>query len=261
MCYIPVDLQAPLKRGECILFVGAGLSEGLPDWKELVKPLADTLRISKDEDPLLIAEYYENTFGRKALEEKIVSQLKKEVPLTKAHTLLPRLPVKAVITTNYDHLLEKALSEKNFLKVVEGSKAPFIQADQLPLVKMHGDLDNPSTIVITKTDYNEYAEKHRALITYLLGLLISHNFFFVGFGMKDPNFDNIYTQMRSLFKGTHRRSYAVFKDPSAFEVDRLKKMGIDVIAIKDYKEIPDIFEELIGICTHKIKKKGDPIRV
>lgn len=240
--YISAELQESLKRGECVLFVGAGLSEGLPTWKKLMEPLAQELGISPDEDPRYIAEYYENQFGRPELQKKIVSKLEKDVPLTEAHNLLKTLPVKAIITTNYDHLLEKALSEKNFIKVVDGKEAPLAREDQLPLVKMHGDLDDPSKMVITTTDYNEYSEKHRALITYLLSFLISCNFLFVGFGLRDPNFDNIYFQMKSLFKDTHRRSYAIIKNPPEHETKRLNKMGIEVIPIKDYDEIPRIFE-------------------
>lgn len=40
MVEIPVQLKESLKKNECALFVGAGFSEGLPKWKELVKPLA-----------------------------------------------------------------------------------------------------------------------------------------------------------------------------------------------------------------------------
>ncbi len=254
MSYIPVELQETLKRGECVLFVGAGLSEDLPQWKELAAPLAKELGIT-EEDPRLVAEYYENKYGRKELENNIISQLKKDVPLTHAHNLLARLPVKAIITTNYDHLLEKALSPKNVYKIVHGEKAPSIQSNQLPLVKMHGDLDDPSTMVITKPDYEEYAENHRSLITYLLGFLITSNLLFVGFSLKDPNFDNIYTQMRTLFKDTHRKSYAVFKDISEHERARLKRMGIEVIPIDTYDEIPLIFEEFISLCSDL---KGKP---
>ena len=254
--HIPVELQETLKRGECVLFVGAGLSVGLPGWKKLMKPLAKELDISPDEDPLYIAEYYENEFERLNLEEQIVSQLK-DVKLTKAHKLLAKLPVKAIITTNYDHVLEKALSKKKFIKVVYGKEAPLAREDQLPLVKMHGDIDDPSTLVVTKTDYHEYAEKHRSLITYLLGFLISHTLLFVGYGLKDPNFDNIYFQMKSLFKDNQRKSFAIFKDPTDYEVKRLNKMGIEVIKIKEYDEIPQIFEELLVICTQKTKTETE----
>jgi HEAT repeat protein len=251
--HIPVELQEALKRGECVIFVGAGFSEGLPTWKELMEPLAEELKMNPDEDPLYIAEYYESAFKRPQLEKMIVDQVNKDVPLTKAHKLLPKLPVKAIITTNYDHLLEKALSKKNFTKIVEGMKAPLIREDQVPLVKMHGDIDDPSTMVITKTDYNEYPEKHRALITYLLGFLISYNFLFVGFGLRDPNFENIYYQIKSLFKDNQRKSYTIVKNPSDYEVESLNRMGIEVIPVDDYDEILSILEVLVALSTEKTK--------
>jgi len=251
MVYIPVELTESLKKGECVLFVGAGLSKGFPQWKELVEPLADELGVSMDKDPRIIASWYENEFGRSKLEEKIVSQLNRDVPLPKTHTILANLPLKAIVTTNYDNLLEKALSEKkrNVTKIVYDKQAPLAEANQLQIIKMHGDIDDPSTIVITKKDYDEYPEKHKALITHLLGLLISSHFLFVGFSLEDPNFDNIHTQIKSLFGESKRKSFAIFKNPPSFETKRLKEeMGIEVIPIEEYDEISEIFERLISIC-------------
>lgn len=112
MVDIPLELSESLKKGECVLFVGAGLSEGLPTWKELMEPLAEELGLNPDEaknkDPRIIASWYENKFERSKLEEKIVSRLKKDVPLTKTHEIISKIPLKAIVTTNYDHLLEKA---------------------------------------------------------------------------------------------------------------------------------------------------------
>ena len=255
--YIPVELLETLKREECVLFVGSGLSRGLPDWKGLIKPLADELGIATEGDLRIIAEYYKNEFGRSKLEKSIISQLQKDVPLTNTHELLADLPFRAVVTTNYDHLLEKAFSRRNFIKIVDGREAPLARADQLPLIKMHGDLDDPSSMVITKTDYDKYAERHRALITYLLGFLISNNFLFVGFSLRDPNFDNIYVQMKSLFEKSQRKNYAIFKNPLKYEVKRLKSMRIEVISIREYGEIPETFEELAKICSEKIKMRTE----
>lgn len=122
MAHIPVELKESLKKGECVLFAGAGLSEGLPTWKELLTPLADELGIDTKGDLRNIASYYEGEHGRKSLVEKIILPLKKEVPLTETHKILEKLPLKAVITTNYDHLLEKALSKRDVVKIVDGKK-------------------------------------------------------------------------------------------------------------------------------------------
>jgi HEAT repeat protein len=249
MVEIPVQLKESLKKNECALFAGAGLSEGLPTWRELVEPLAKELGVSTNTDFRITALFYENEYGRDQLEKYIVSKLQIDVPLPKTHEILPDLPFKAIITTNYDHLLEKAFQGKNVAKIVEGTKAPHINTDQIPLIKMHGDLDDPSSIIITEKDYEEYPEKHRALITYLKGILITCNFLFVGFSLDDPNFNNIYTQIRSLFGESTRKSYAIFKKPSVFEVKRWKIKGIEVISIEDFNEIPAFFEKLRTICT------------
>ena len=64
MSPIPVELQETLKRGECILFVGSGISEGIPNWKKLMELLAAELDIPDEMDVRSIAEYYQDEFGR-----------------------------------------------------------------------------------------------------------------------------------------------------------------------------------------------------
>ncbi|MGD2251244.1 MAG: SIR2 family protein, partial [Candidatus Methanofastidiosia archaeon] len=258
MVKIPVQLKESLKKNECALFVGAGLSEGLPTWKELVEPLADELDVSKNLDFKVIASYYENEYGRDQLENYIVSKVRKDVPLPKPHEILPDIPFKAVITTNYDHLLEKAFQERNkeYNTIIDGREAPLAEQDKIPIIKMHGDIDNPSTIVISKKDYNEYPQKHRALTQYILGFLISCNFLFVGYSLTDTDFDIIFSQAKSLFGTSMRKSFAVFKNPHPLEIDRLKnEYGIEVVPIADYGEIPDLCNKLYTICRERRKQK------
>ncbi|MGC1121410.1 MAG: SIR2 family protein, partial [Candidatus Methanofastidiosia archaeon] len=253
MVTIPPELRESLKKRECVLFAGAGLSKGLPQWKELVEPLAEELGISPGTDPRKIASYYEVEKGRKALEDKIVLTLREEVPLTETHHLLADLPLKAIITTNYDNLLERALSQRDYIKIVDGREAPLAGQDQIPLIKMHGDLETPSTIVITQKDYDDYPENHRALIQYVMGFLISCNFFFVGYSLNDQSFHIMYAQARSLFEKSMRKSFAIFRNPPPLEVKRLEKeSNITVIPVENYdRDIPEIFKELCGYCSER----------
>jgi hypothetical protein len=256
---IPPELQEVLKRGECVLFVGAGVSEGLPQWKDLMKPLAKELEINPGLDPPSIAEYYENKFGRPQLENKIYSQLKKEVPLTEVHKIITQLRFKAIITTNFDHQLEKALKNKDYYKIVDGRKAPTMKENQLPLIKMHGDMKESGTMILTQTDYEDYSETHRAMITFLLRYFISNNFLFIGYSLTDPDFNNIFAQIRSLFGENQRKSFIIIKKPSEdkirefeHEINRLKKKNIECIPIDDYDQIPQIFQEFMKICSQSV---------
>lgn len=47
---VPQDLVQELARGNGMLFVGAGLSmaAGLPGWRDLLKPLADSVGLPEE---------------------------------------------------------------------------------------------------------------------------------------------------------------------------------------------------------------------
>ncbi|MEO2262593.1 hypothetical protein [Dorea sp. YH-dor228] len=63
-----------INNNEIALFVAAGLSSstGLPSWNDLLKPCADELglTINKDSDLYMIAQYYENEYGKIELVHK-----------------------------------------------------------------------------------------------------------------------------------------------------------------------------------------------
>ena len=76
---IPPDLERALIDGECVLFVGAGLSRGagLPDWDGLMRGMAAELGLASGpeggsmehpkSDPLDLAQWYRDRFGAEGL--------------------------------------------------------------------------------------------------------------------------------------------------------------------------------------------------
>ena len=115
----PALLQA-LRDGECVLFIGSGLSSGagLPSWSNLVRLLADKMHLagqSEDLDYFLdVAQVYRQKPDRDEKDQlpQVVRQQfggAKGTP-TLAHYLLMSLGVRYVITTNYDSLLERTLT-------------------------------------------------------------------------------------------------------------------------------------------------------
>ena len=109
-------LERALLDGECVLFVGAGLSRGagLPDWGELVGRMVRQLGVRPHDrlDPLDLAQWFRERFGAAALAALIRGTFADPALAprpTLAHYLLMSLPVRYVITTNYDDLLERAL--------------------------------------------------------------------------------------------------------------------------------------------------------
>ena len=65
---------------------------------------------------------------------------------------MAQLPIQTWITTNYDDLLEQTLTEARLRrrKVVRDQDLPYTSADQVTVFKLHGDREQPGTIVITQ---------------------------------------------------------------------------------------------------------------
>ena len=161
---IPRLLIEAIARGDAVLFVGAGLSmgAGLPGWGELLAPLADEIGLPAErrEDLLQVAQDYENKRGRQPLNDHIREKTDTTgIEPTDNHRRLAQLGIRTWVTTNYDDLLEKTLDRvgQSFAKVVRDQNLPYTSSDQVTLIKLHGDRQDPDTIVITRRDYNTFS--------------------------------------------------------------------------------------------------------
>jgi hypothetical protein len=116
-----------------------------------------------------------------------------------AHALLASLPVREAATTNYDSLLEAA---------ADGIGRPFAvlpyenaRATGRWLLKLHGSVDRPEDIVITRQDYIRYDDRRSALAGILQALLITREMLFVGFSLTDDNFIRVADSVRKALSG------------------------------------------------------------
>ncbi len=199
------------REGKLAVFIGAGVSKGsgLPDWKGLLKNLIRrTDRNNKECDALIqlnnpldqatiIERWLEGT-------EKIGQAVAQEFEgynfYSLSHALLASLPVKEVITTNYDRLFEEAwkLHDPEGLSVVPGRFQPNTRRW---LLKMHGCLSRPEQIVLTRADYNRYNESLPGLAGIVQAFLVTRHMLFVGFSLTDDNFHRIIDCVRRIRAG------------------------------------------------------------
>ena len=128
MANIPQELINQIHQGQCVVFLGSdaplGFAQGKapPCRKELAQVLSKEMGMNTDLSLPNVAEEYEGKFGRSRLVKEIKNLLGK--PSYKPHLLhhlITSLPVHAIITTNYDRLLEESLKERkrNFQLVVQ----------------------------------------------------------------------------------------------------------------------------------------------
>ncbi len=245
------------------VFVGAGLSKvaGLPDWSELVKPIAKNLGIEIGDIPLpRILEY---AYGQNKSQYSIfILDFKKNIIDSKpsvVHQLLTRLRINRIWTTNYDDLIEKAyaINSKPLTVITNDKQLSNADLKDQQLIKMHGSLssvsDDYDNIVLTESQY-ENCEKGRELIFNLLKSDINNkSFLFLGVSFDDENMRKIWASIWDE-KKAGKPSFLFTVPPTdsndikLFNLwkNDLSRYGIEVISLKDYREIEVFFKQL---CT------------
>jgi hypothetical protein len=230
---VPQELVEQLDKGNVVLFVGAGLSigAGLSGWGALVRPLAKRIGYGGD-DLLKAAQYYENRKGRHTLISYLRDHLDTVgIEPTQNHDLLTRLPVNILFTTNFDDLLERAYRKagRPVNLVVGATELPFWDESRVNLVKLHGTCDRPGSIVITEQDYHTVYRSNALVMQQLNALLAIKTFLFLGYSVSDPDFNQIYDQLRIGLGRHQRRPYLVTFDVDEFTREDLERRGYHAI--------------------------------
>ena len=230
--HIVPDLVKALAKGQAAVFVGAGLSAGagLPDWSGLVAQLAKEADVPEDWSFLMIAEaFLKLPNGRHTLIRRIQERLLATALPTETHKIVARLPVEFFITTNYDLLFDKALEE------VRGRAQPVWSSRQLPFsgavvyIKLHGDLNDPESIVLTKTDYRNLFRREKTLYTALQNLFATRTMLFLGYSHRDPDMAFIIDEVCHELDQYRPPVYSVQFDLDAAAVRHFDLNGITVI--------------------------------
>ncbi len=176
--------------GQLALFVGAGVSipAGLPSWDDLIKELSDGRLEAKestlsalDQAQLIELRTEPGELGRRVAD--IVQRAKRP---SLAHTLLASLGSKEVVTTNYDQLYESAVAtvDGRELAVIPwqsgGTERPW-------WLKIHGDVDDPDHIVLTRQHFVRFDAQTRPAGAILQALLMTRHLLIVGVSLNDDN--------------------------------------------------------------------------
>jgi hypothetical protein len=263
------DYGQALARGYAAAFVGAGLSHGsgLVDWKGLLKEFADELGldIEIESDLVTVAQYYLNAAGndRTRLHAKLATEFGSPATPSAAHEALAGLPVHTIWTSNYDNLLEQSLQDAGRRVVLRtsGKSLSVVTASADALVlKLHGDLSDPDSLIITRDDYARYLQLHPGFRDRLKVDLTEKTFLFLGFSFTDPHLDFILEQLKQERGPDVRNHFAVIRRERStararrsarfaatrqrLKVADLERYGIRTLLIDNHSEIPLLLKQL-----------------
>ena len=95
----------------------------------------------------------------------------------------------AIITTNYDRMIELVFPSHE--PIVGQQILRGLQLSVGEIYKIHGSIEAHESIVLTQTDYDEFAKKKKFLSAKLLTFFNEHPLLFIGYSASDPNIKSI----------------------------------------------------------------------
>jgi hypothetical protein len=267
----PDALIEQCRKGNCVLYAGAGLSASamFPTWKSFVTELIDwserqetisarsihSLRnaISGGEFNIaadsVIAEL-EKRNGLPQLHKFLMSTFGRNASLTSRHELLRHLNLSAVLTTNFDNLLERTFeiaAERIFTPSDIDRLLECLTKREFFIAKLYGRLDRPETLLISPAQYEDAIVGNRRFAEFIESVFVSRTLIFLG-----SSLEGIIAYLEGIrFRGGDQKHFAlVAVSEPAWEskADMLKRRyGIQVLpyhASAHHQEIDEFLQEL-----------------
>ncbi|MGH7461404.1 MAG: SIR2 family protein, partial [Longimicrobiales bacterium] len=238
----PASLVRYLRDKRCVLFCGSGLSAWakLPTWQKLLQGIVADLAEELPDDPnreelnrllqagklLEVADHCKEVLGRRyndILSERLRGA---EGDIPEPHRIIAQLPFAAVITTNYDKLLERSYAGVGSLPKTPTHRdvdalGPLLFDGSFFILKAHGDIDRPESMVLTTRDYQEIIHSNPAFNSIFSAILLTKAILFVGYSLNDPDFRLLLDRQLTTFRGNIPERYALITGVGKVERDVL----------------------------------------
>lgn len=207
-----------------------------PDWENLLKYLAETCPLitrpygyysqtRNDNKPLIASDfsesyaewawdvgtsrYPEQYFNGKSSKDiyikheiaTLLNNLSDSVDFsameyTEEIEKLKKVRPHAIITTNYDDLLEKIFD--NYQPIVGHNVVTVNYTTYGEIMKIHGSSKEPESIIITNEDYVEFYKRKKYISAKLLTYFVEHPLFFIGYSINDENIKAILSDIDEI---------------------------------------------------------------
>ena len=254
-----------IRKEQVVLFVGSGFSikAGAPRSCDLVEAFMNGM--TEEERSSLqgrqldyVSGEFEEAYGREKLLEILEKQMNFEKKDLSDHDAIRKIPhFHAIITTNYDTLLEDTYGEDCYV-IRTTEDCVHIPGDKVIVYKIHGDLKSKDNIILTKRDYTNFFEggRNSELWSVVKTELLRHDVLFAGYSVEDENIFKIVEKINREASCTDHRFYAVAPIGYKRKIGKLESAGIIHINAK----AEDVLPQIIRVLERKIHsdyKVGD----
>lgn len=235
----PNSLIKDLAEGRCVIFLGSGISSNSkdslgnrpPTWYGLLDKANDRVTDSRKKrdikkclkryDYLMACELIKKAMTEDRFNEFLVEEFQAPGFLpADIHKHIFRLDAPIVITPNFDKIYDTYVSAeaKGTIPVYtydRGDIIGSIRSGKRIVLKMHGTIDDPGTLIFSKKDYALARIKYAPFYKLIESLILTKTFLFLGAGLSDPDIQLLlenycfqYRNSRKHFFVIHEKEYA-----------------------------------------------------
>jgi hypothetical protein len=153
--------------------------------------------------------------------------LNKPVKPSVAHELIAKTDYRGLITTNYDRVIETAVTlnrgwaPNSFTPENIAALAVALYNPEFFIFKVHGDIGSAASIVLTSQDYDRLILRSPHVRSFLQAVFLNYTVLFVGYSLRDQDFQLVLRELALVFEGYTATHYALLPDVGAFETDHL----------------------------------------
>ncbi|MCH8243353.1 MAG: protein kinase, partial [Planctomycetes bacterium] len=250
---VPKALAKAVAEGECVFFAGAGLSaqSGLPVWNGMLREVID-----RSTDASLISPSAASSLNRllrrgenEDAADGLVSVLGPDIGTalsvigdilnnsgakpSDAHKELARLPVSALLTTNFDDLLERAFEDRHPAVYTPRQAEDCLDAlsqDRFFLLKLSGVLDDPRNAILAPKQHADMVKESQIFDTLLDRLFLTRTMFFIGVSL--DGIEEFFRGTSASFGVSNRHFALVAADDESWEIKARtlqSRYGVEVL--------------------------------
>lgn len=218
---IPIPLVKNLVNGNTVIIIGSGvsISAGIISSGEICNKLYTELNkdikeqkpddiekikeINNEKNNLaklsqIYSDYYGDNRAKHEVRELVIDSSKKADP--SIFRSIAKLPICDIITTNYDRMIEESQDNHNYRIIIEipdnGIQGNY-NKNATNIFKIHGDIENPQSIILTQDDYDNYFEKHPEMLKYIERIFSENSILILGYRLNDYNIRSLMNKFKS----------------------------------------------------------------
>jgi hypothetical protein len=250
---------------KCVLFVGSGLSVGAKykSWEGLIQTLVEQAKklphartqgiedFEKEKDFFTLAEFARSALGPNQYAQILRNEYGRKTTPTAAHIAIAKTRYRGIITTNYDRLLETVFTQvrgwapNDFTPETVSALATALYTPEPFIFKLHGNIASAESIVLTSRDYDRLILRNPHVRSFLQAIFLNYTLLFVGYSIRDPDFQLVLRELTLIFEGFTPTHYALLPNAPDFSIEHLlQRMNIQTIPYDPHDGHVEVTEAL-----------------